>query len=47
MHFSDDLSLVKELSEVEVLADSWKVSLKKKLSGEKEDKTHRLYGPNI
>lgn len=47
MHFSADLSLVKELSEVEVLAYSWKVSLKKKLSGEIEDKTHRLYGPNI
>lgn len=47
MHQSTDMSEVKEMSELPELAETWKVSLLKKLEGDVENKTRRIYGPNV
>ncbi|QUR94953.1 MOSC domain-containing protein [Macrococcoides canis] len=47
MHRSTDMSEVKEMSELPELAETWKVSLQKKLAGHIEDSSRRIYGPNI
>lgn len=47
MHRSTDMSEVKEMSELPELAETWKVSLQKKLEGHIEDSSRRIYGPNV
>ena len=47
MHRSDDMNEVREMSEIHELAYTWKESLQKKLEGYIEDKTGRIYGPNV
>ncbi|UBH08304.1 MOSC domain-containing protein [Macrococcus armenti] len=47
MHRSTDIDAVKEMSELPELAETWKVSLQKKLEGHIEDSSRRIYGPNI
>ena len=47
MHRSDDMNEVREMSEIHELAHTWKESLQKKLEGYVEDKTGRIYGPNV
>lgn len=47
IHRRTDVDEVKEISELPELAETWKVSLRKKLDGEVEDKTRRIYGPNV
>ncbi|UBH15079.1 MOSC domain-containing protein [Macrococcus armenti] len=47
MHRSDDMNEVKEMSELPELAETWKVSLQKKLEGHIEDSSPRIYGPNV
>ncbi|TDM39516.1 MOSC domain-containing protein [Macrococcoides canis] len=47
MHRSVDMSDVKEMSELPELAETWKVSLQKKLAGHIEDSSPRIYGPNV
>lgn len=47
MHRSVDMSEVREMSELPELAETWKVSLQKKLAGHIEDSSRRIYGPNV
>ena len=47
MHRSTDMDAVKEMSELSELAETWKVSLQKKLAGHIEDSSRRIYRPNV
>lgn len=47
MHRNTDRDEIKEMLALPELAESWRVALQKKLDGEVEDKTRRIYGPNI